>query len=443
MFRRRMVPKRGLLTTLLTLLLGSGLLAPGPLGSTAARAQELTIWHDLGDNGTKWFAAAGEAFAKTHPGVTVRAISYPTDQWFGRCIGAINTGTAPDLIYNNYERVIRVAAQTHKLMDMQPVLAKIADKDFLSADDLRVATYAGQMIILPVQRVQMAFGVRKSWLDKVGEKMPVTWDDALRVGRKFQTEHPDGGTAPVFAFALEAANPRDLIHMLDLFTFGAGLRNTLIDEAGNVVIDEPEHAKVLTEFLKVFTSYHMVPPDVVNYSFNEMYQVIEGGRAGMFRVGDWNVGKWVKPATLNGDFVVGPWPQFFADKQSAVVIGGMRGVAVPDNSPHKVLATELAAFLLGKDAQQASLNIVGAAVRKDLDVSALPPQSQEFAKPTWNLIAYDFPESVHTWYPQLEASFHKKLMAAIANPPSDWNAFIKQTAAEMRTEAKVLAAKPG
>ncbi|HTC08735.1 MAG TPA: extracellular solute-binding protein [Acetobacteraceae bacterium] len=412
------------------------------LGGTAARAQQLTIWHDLGDNGTKWFVAASEEFAKTHPGVTVRAISYPTDQWFGRCIGAINTNTAPDLIYNNYERVIRVAAQTHKIEDMKPILAAIADKAFLSPDDLRVATYAGHMIILPVQRVQMAFGVRKSWLDKVGENFPLTWDDTLRVGKKFQTEHPDGGTVPVFAFALEAANPRDLIHMLDLFTFGAGLRHTLIDENGKVVIDEPEHAKVLTEFMKVFTAYHMVPPDAVNYSFNEMYQVIEGGRAGMFRVGDWNVAKWVKQGPT-GDFLVGPWPKFFADKQNAVVIGGMRGVAVPENSPHKALAEQFAAFLLGRQAQQASLNFVGAAVRKDLDTSALPAQSQQFAKPTWNLIAYDFPESAHPWYPQLEASFHKKLLAAIANPPADWAVFVKQTAAEMRAETKILAAKQG
>jgi hypothetical protein len=89
------------------------------------------------------------------------------------------------------------------------------------------------------------------------------------------------------------------------------------------------------------------------------------------------------------------------------------------------------------------LNFVGAAVRKDLDVSGLPPQSQQFARPSWNLIAYDFPESVHPWYPQLEASFHKKLMAAIASPPPDWQAFIRQTAAEMRVEAKALAAKGG
>jgi ABC-type glycerol-3-phosphate transport system substrate-binding protein len=296
------------------------------------------------------------------------------------------------------------------------------------------------MIILPVQRVQMAFGVHKSWLEKAGEPFPVTWDDALRVGRKFQTSHPDGGTAPVFAFALEAAKPRDLIHMLDLFVFGAGLRHTVIDDKGAIVLDEPQHAKVLTEFLKVFTSYKMVPPDTINYSFNEMYQVIEGGRTGMFRVGDWNVGKWTKTA-LNGDFAVGPWPQFFADRQSAVVIGGMRGVAVPENAPHKALANEFAAFLLSKEAQQAALNFAGAGVRNDLDASTLPPQSQQFANPTWRLIAYDFPEADFPWYPQLEASLHKVLMAAIAEPPADWNAFIKSTADAMRREAKELAAK--
>ncbi|MBV9735230.1 MAG: extracellular solute-binding protein [Acidisphaera sp.] len=409
----------------------------------AAAAQQLTVWHDLGDNGTKWFAEAGQAFAEAHPGVTVRAISFPTEQWFGRVIAAINTETAPDLIFNNYERVIRIAGETGKVMDLRPVFAGIADKDFLSDDDLRVATYGGRMIILPVQRVQMAFGVRKSWLRKVGENFPATWEDALRVGGKFQADDPEGtGKGSVFGFALEAAHPRDLIHMLDLFTFGAGLRHTLIDPAGAIVIDEPQHAKVLEEFLKLFTTYHLVPPDTINYSFNEMYQVIEGGRAGMFRVGDWNVTKWDSQA-IKGDFLVGPWPRFFADRQNAVVIGGMRGVAVPENSPHKELAEQFAAFLLSKPAQQASLRDVGSAVRKDLDVSGLSERASMFARPTWPLVAYDFPESVHSWYPQLEAAFHRKLLGAIANPPTDYPAFIHQTAEEMRALAKTLAQKPG
>ncbi len=406
-----------------------------------ASAQELVVWHDLGDNGIKWFQTLSAEFAKTRPGVTVKSVSYPTDQWFGRSISALNTDTAPDLLFNNYERVIRVADQTGKLMDLKPVLASMSDKAFVTEDDLRVATHGSKMIILPIQRVQMGFGVRKSWLDKVGEKFPATWADMQRVAVKFRDNDPDGdGRANTFGLALEAAKPRDLIHMLDLFMFGSGLRNTLVDTSGKVVIDEPAHAKVLEEVLKAFTEYKYVAPDTINHSFGEMYQVIEGGKAGMFRVGDWNVKKWDTPAVLNGDFLVGPWPAFDGRK-NAVVIGGMRGVAVPENSPNKAIAVEFAKFMLGKPAQQASLDNIGSAVRKDLDLSALSERQKYFALANHNLAAYDFPESVHLWYPELEAAYHRKLLGALAKPPANWKAFIGETAAEMRELQAKLSAK--
>ena len=419
-----------------TLLAGAAFLALAATGS--AKAQELVIWHDLGDNGINWFKAAGEAFAKENPGVTVTSISYPTDQWFGRVISAINTDTAPDLIYNNYERVIRIETQTERLMDLKDVLASIDTSAFLTQADMSVAAYGGKTIILPVQRVQMGFGIRKSWLEKVGETFPATWDDVKRISAKFSSEDPDGnGAADTFGMALQAAKPRDLIHMLDLYTFGAGLRHTLIDPDGNITIDQPEHAAVLKEFMKTFTEYGFVTPDTINHSFGEMYQVIEGGRAGMFRVGDWNVKKWDSEA-LNGDFLVGPWPAHLDGKDNAVVIGGMRGVAVPENSPNKDLAIAFAKFLLSQPAQQAALENVGAAVRKDLDIAALSERRQYFAAAKGNLNAYDFPESVHAWYPELEADFHRRLLEAIANPPADWDAFIAETAAAMRAEVERL-----
>jgi ABC-type glycerol-3-phosphate transport system substrate-binding protein len=409
----------------------------------SAAAQELVVWHDLGENGIKWFQALSTEFAKTRPGVTVKSISYPTDQWFGRSISALNTNTAPDLIYNNYERVIRVEDQTKKLMDLAPVLAQVGDKGFLSETDLGVARHGSKMIILPIQRVQMGLGARKSWLDKVGEKFPATWEDARRVATKFRDMDPDGnGATDTFGFALQAAKPRDLIHMLDLFTFGSGLRHTLIDPQGKIVIDEPRHAQVLEEFLKTYSDYKFVAPDTINHSFGEMYQVIEGGRAGMFRVGDWNVKKWDGATVLKGDFVIGPWPSFDPARPNAVVIGGMRGIAVPENSPNKAIAVEFAKFMLGKPAQQASLDNVGSAVRKDLDISALSERQKYFAAPAHNLAAYDFPEATHAFYPELEAAYHRKLMSGIGKPPGNWKAFIAETAGEMRELAtKLQAAK--
>ncbi|MCA3563018.1 MAG: extracellular solute-binding protein [Methylocystis sp.] len=422
---------------ILSRFLGAAVVAA--LSISPAKAQQLTVWHDLGDNGIKWFEAMGAEFAKTKPGVTVRSLSFPTDQWFGRVISALNTDTAPNLIFNNYERVIRIQNQTGKVMDLKAALAAVNDKAFLSEDDLRVATFKGRQIIIPIQRVQMAFGVRKSWLDKNGGKFPDNWDEVKVLAVAFRDKDPDGnGQADTFGMALQAAKPRDLIHMLDLFTFGSGLRHTLIDPDGKITIDQPAHAQVLEEFLKTYSTHKFVAPDTINHSFGEMYQVIEGGRGGMFRVGDWNVKKWDGANVLNGDFVSGPWPKFAADRENAVVIGGMRGIAVPENAPNKALAIEFAQFMLSKPAQQASLENVGAAVRKDLDVSTLSPRSQYFAKAGHKLVAYDFPESIHSFYPELEAAFHRKLLSGISNPPADWKAFIAETAKEMRELAAKL-----
>lgn len=405
----------------------------------AALAEELVVWHDLGDNGIAWFDAVSTEFQKEHPGVTVKSVSFPTDQWYGKTIAAINTNTAPDLIFNNYERVIRIVDQTGKIQDMAEAFSSIGDKAFLTESDVSVATYDGNMIILPVQRVQMGFGARKSWLDKVGEGFPETWEDVRRISKKFIEEDPDGnGKDDTFGLALEAARPRDLIHMLDLYTFGAGLRHTLIDADGEIVIDEPKHKQVLVEFLKTFTDYGLVSPDTITHSFPEMYQVIEGGRAGMFRVGDWNVKKWDGEDVLNGDFVIGEWPSHFSDAENAVVIGGMRGVAVPENSPNKDLAVEFAKFLLSKSAQKASLENVGAAVRGDFEIEGLSDRRLFFAKPEHDLNAYDFPESVHAYYPELEAEFHRELIEALVTPPGDWDTFVDDLAGRMRSKRDSL-----
>jgi multiple sugar transport system substrate-binding protein len=123
------------------------------------------------------------------------------------------------------------------------------------------------------------------------------------------------------------------------------------------------------------------------------------------------------------------------------VIGGMRGVAVPDNAPNKAIALEFAKFMLGKAAQQSSLDNVGSAVRKDLDVSALSDRQKYFAAPTGTLLAYDFPEAKFVFYPELEAAYHRKLLGALAKPPTNWKAFIGETANEMRELQVKLSAK--
>lgn len=392
----------------------------------------ITVWHDQGDKGVTWFEELEDAYNEaTGENIEVESVSFPTQQWIERSIAALNTNTAPDLIFNNYERVIRVEDQTEKILDLSDALAEVPDTSFLSEGDLAVSRYGGKTLILPVQRVQMAFGVRRSWLEAVDEEFPRTVDDMVRVAEKFQQGDPDGNgvDGDTFGLALQAANPRDLVHMMDLFTFGTGLRHTVIDPDGNIVINEPERRALYSRIVEIYREY--TAQDTINHSFTEMYQVIEGNRAGMFRVGDWNVNKWDQADVLDGDYVIGPWPEFPQGDSRNVVIGGMRGVAVPENAPNREEAIAFAQFMLSREAQRLSFEHIGAAVRGDWELD-LRPHQRFFAQPEHNLVAYDFPESIHPFYPQIEEIFHRELLGALADPNADVGQVL------MEAEEKIL-----
>ncbi len=394
---------RKLLTAAVLLLAAAGMMFAS--GSNGNQAEEgpitLTIWHDLGDKGVDWFNEVAAVYGQNHQDVTIESVTYPTQQWIERSIAALNTNTAPDIIFNNYERVIKVEDQTGKIMDLSREFSALPKTDFLSEQDLAISKYGGKMLIFPVQRVQMAFGVRKSWMEAAGKSFPGTWEELTALSEAFQKK--DG----IYGLALEAANPRDLIHMLDLFQFGTGIKHTIIDPDGNLTLDDPAHRDVVRKVITAFRNY--TPADTINFSFAEMYQVIEGSRAGMFRVGDWNVNKWDKPDVLNGDFVLGPWPALNPGDKNAVVIGGMRGAAVPENAPHRNQAVDFVKFLLESEAQKLSFQYIGASVRGDWTLD-LSNHQRFFAQPQHNLIAYDFPESIHPFYPQIEEIYHRHLL---------------------------------
>jgi ABC-type glycerol-3-phosphate transport system substrate-binding protein len=382
-----------------------------------------------------------EEFAKDHPGITVKSVSMPTDQWFSRSTAALNTNTAPDILFNDGFRLVQLQQQTHKLSDLAPDMRQVPpdNRKFLSAGDMVAATYQGQLLMIPFQRVITGWGVRKSWLDKVGEPVPKSWDDVLRIARKFQDQNPSG-TGHVYGIAMQGGDAPSMIDAgSGMLTYGNGQPHSLVDDSGQIVIDKPEVAKITIEYLKLYTEYKLVSPDTVNQTFTDMYQLIEGSRVGMFRVGNWNVGKWDKSPPA-GDYVIGPFPQI-GDGTPSFVVGSIRGMSVPTNSPHAAAAKEFVRFIVGKTAQQISLDDMGGVVRSDLDTSHVTPGLRPFVSPDARLQVADNAVTKFPWFLKLENAYYRMMIAAISNPPADWDAWIKDTAAKLRQEQASLAGK--
>ncbi len=410
--------------------------------SGAARAQQLIIWHDKGDDGIRMIQQMSDVFARTHPGITIKSVSMPTDQWFSRSVAALNTGTGPDILFNDGFRLVQIQQQTHKLADLSSDLQQIPadDRRFANAGDITSATYGGQVLMIPFQRVITGWGVRKSWLAKVGESYPKTWDDVLRIGRKFQDSDVAGSGQKVYGVAMQGGDPPSMIDAgAAMLAYGNGVPHALVDDKGEIVIDQPEVAAATIAYLKLYTTDKLVSPETVNQTFTDMYQLIEGGRVGMFRVGNWNVGKWDKQPPA-GDYIVGPFPQI-ADGTPSFVVGSVRGMSVPTNSPHAAAARAFVASLLNKEEQQISLDDMGGVVRSDLDTSNVTPGLKPFVSPDAKLQVSDSAVTLFPWYLKLEADYYKLLIGAISNPPQDWNAWIHDTAAKMRADAASLKGK--
>lgn len=411
--------------------------------SMTALSQELVIWHDKGDDGIKMFQEIGAEFAKTNPGVTVKSLSFPTEQWFSRSIAAINTGTSPDLIFNDNFRIARIQQSTSKLHDFGPGLDKLgkSERSALSASDLDASRYNGKLVMLPTQRILVGLGARTSWLKEVGEPFPKTWADALRVAAKFQSADPDkNGKADTYGFASQAGDASVLHQMLEFFGFGAGLKHILVDDKGEIVLDQPQNAKMVSEHLKLMAEYKLVAPETPNHTFTDMYQLIEGRRAGFFRVGDWNVRKWDREG-LKGDYEIGPLPVLFEGNAPRLVVHGMRSAGVPTNGKKPDLAVRFAEFMLTPEAQAASLRNMGSAMRTDVPTEGLPEHLLFFAKTKLEIAPNDFPESLHSWYPQFKEIAYRELMAAVSKPPADWNVWAKDTAAKLRVSLADLKKK--
>lgn len=412
---------------------------------SAAGAQELTIWHDKGDDGLAMVKALSAKFAQAHPGVSVTSVSMPTDQWFSKSIAALNTSTGPDIIFNDNGRIATVQQSTGKLCDLTETVANLpeGDRAQLTDGDIAAGTLDGELLMVPFQRVITGFGARKSWLDAVGAEFPKTWDDMLATAQKFVAEDPDGnGKDDTYGIAMQGGGAGNMIGAgTKLFAMGGnGAEYDIIDADGKVVLTDPPVAEPTIDYLKLYQG-DLMSPSTVNDIFTDMYQLIEGGRVGFFRIGNWNVGKWDSEA-LKGDYVVGGYPVSPAagDREGGMLVGSVRGMAIPCDGDHVDLAKEFVAVLPSLEAQQISLENMGGIVRDDVDISGVTPGLTKFVDGSIPLNTDHFLQSVYPWYDKLQESLYVEMSGAIASPPADWNAWLSETADKMQSEVDKLKA---
>ena len=243
-----------------------------------ARAQEtVTMWVTKGFYKSEDDAllAMIDKFQKA-TGVTVKLSLYATEDCVTKSVGAVEAGTPPDVGYcTTYDfRTTGKWAYESKLVDLSDVIAPIKDEFLPQALAttwlLNGATGTKAYYAAPIEQQTMHVVYWKDMLEEAGfteADIPDTWDaywdfwcdkvqPALRAKGKrvYGVGHPLGVAASDTFYSF--------------LTFANAYNVKIVDESGNIVLDQPENKVAMVRAVKAYANIFergCTPPSSVNW----------------------------------------------------------------------------------------------------------------------------------------------------------------------------------
>jgi raffinose/stachyose/melibiose transport system substrate-binding protein len=318
--------------------------SPAPSGAAPA---ELTLWHNYG---TEANATATEnlvkAFEAKNPGVTIKVISQPADNYFDLLQAAAISKTGPDL-----------ATQWTGLFDLKYKDYLQPLNDLVSLDELKKLKgieYSSLnfnpddgVLVVPLE-VQFYNGFyNKALFEQAGldgTKFPATWDEFFAACEKLKAagitpmvygtggQSLGGGFYPWYDFSY-------LMMYLDptewkkLYT-------------GEIAWTDPAVKSQIDKWVSLFTKGY-TNQDVLTNS--DSINLFETGQAAMTMEGTWQIAEFQDKM---GDNVGVFLPPFVDSPLKGVVEYGGDGFSLTSYSQHKEQAAAFLAFLASDEAQK-------------------------------------------------------------------------------------------
>ncbi|WP_353981232.1 ABC transporter substrate-binding protein [Salinicola endophyticus] len=261
------------------------------------------------------------------------------------------------------------------LIDLNEYLPKGTTDDFFEAI-VDNNTVDGRLVAMPWFTDAGVLYYRKDLLDKYGLAVPTTWEQLTEAARTVQAGERQAGHKDFWGFVFQGRAYEGLT--VDALEWIASYPDggTIVDDAGDITIDNPQAAKALT--LAASWIGDISPQGVLNYTEEESRGVFQSGNALFMR--NWPYA-WdlvqSEQSDIRDKVGVVALPAGGADGHSAAVLGGWN-LAVSRYSEHPQMAADLVAFLTSP-AEQKRRAIEGAynptlpALYKDKEVLAAVP----------------------------------------------------------------------
>ncbi|MCE9682532.1 ABC transporter substrate-binding protein [Halomonas alkalisoli] len=352
-------------------LLGS--LLAGGLALTAAQAQAATITIACGDGGAADFCPVlAEQWAE-ETGHEVAVVTTPQSgteklSLYQQLLGS-QSGDIDVLMIDT----VWPGLLAPHLVDLADYLPADATEGFFPAM-IDNNTVDDRLLALPWFTDAGLLYYRRDLLEQYGHEVPETWEQLTEIAREIQNAEREAGNERMHGFVFQGRAYEGLTtNALEwIASYGGG---TIVDEEGNVTVNNPRAAEALT--LAATWIGDISPRGVRNYMEEEARGVFQSGNAVFMRNWPyvWALGQ-ADGTAIQGKFGAAPLPHG-PEGESMATLGGWSW-AVSRYSENPDVAADLVAYLTGEAQQKAhairfGMNPTREALYQDAEVLEAQP----------------------------------------------------------------------
>jgi multiple sugar transport system substrate-binding protein len=293
-----------------------------------------------------------DRFAARHPGVKVIVESVVAN-YGEKLVTTIASGSPPDVFLLDVPD-IPAFVERGLALDLAPYVPRVAyDRSAIFPQVMAVFERGARLYAFPKDFTPMVMYCNRGVFTRAGVGLPPdegwTWSRFLDTARRLTRDDTGDGQPEVYAFGF----PRNLYEWI-AFVWSAG--GDILDPGGSRTrgyLDSPATVDTFRFLTSMATDWHVTPPiQYTSAGDTARTNRFVSGRQAMMMSGHWVLPLLLKHAARGGlDLAIAPIPHREGHASTSVIY--VSGWAVPVNVRHKRLAVELAAFLGGKEAQEA------------------------------------------------------------------------------------------
>lgn len=329
-------------TTILAILVAASF---GSGAVIAARAAELAVACSALGKERELCQQGIDAWSK-RTGHTARIVSGPNSATERLALyQQLLAAKAPDIDVFQID-VVWPGILSQDLVDLREAAGPRADGHLPAMT--KAATVDGRLVAMPWFADAGMLYYRKDLLEAAGRPVPRTWTELAETAKLVQARQREAGDAGFWGYVWQGKAYEGLtVNALEWIASSGG--GTIIDDAGEVTIDNPKAAQALAVAAGFVGT--ISPRGVLNYTEEESRGVFQSGHALFMRNWPyaWALGEGGDSA-VRGKIDFAPLPGSPESPYRAVLGGQL--LAVSAYSANKALAADLVMSLTGRDEQK-------------------------------------------------------------------------------------------